>query len=100
MKTLEQLRARFVEMATCRDVGRILQSYLDSELDDARVAKVASHLEHCLRCGMKADTYARIKEALAHAAEHGQVHPEDQLAIERLRRFADSLCAMAPPEET
>lgn len=91
MKTLDRLRERIVEMATCRDVGRVLQTYLDGELDEHRVAKVTAHLEHCLRCGMKVKTYTQIKEALVRVAERGDVHPEDRLAIERLRRFADTL---------
>jgi anti-sigma factor RsiW len=91
MSTIGRLRERVVGMRTCHDVGRVLQSYLDDELDPARVKKVAAHLEQCRRCGMEADTYARIKESLARVARDGLVHPEDQLSIERLRRFADTL---------
>jgi len=97
MKTLGQMRERIVEMATCREVGRVLQTYLDGELDADRVQKVTAHLDHCLRCGMQADTYLRIKNALAHAADRGDVHPEDRLAIERLRRFADTISGSVPP---
>ncbi len=96
MKTLERLWSRMTEMATCREVGRMMQTYLDGELDRAHADKVTAHLEHCLRCGMEADTYGRIKEALAHVSADGQVHPEDQLAIERLRRFADTLTTTQP----
>jgi predicted anti-sigma-YlaC factor YlaD len=91
VRTLTQLRDRFVEMQSCREVGRILQGYLDGDLDEARVAKVTEHLEHCRRCGMEADAYARIKESLARVGREGLIHPEDRLSIERLRRFADSL---------
>jgi hypothetical protein len=45
---------------------------------------------------MEADAYSRIKEALAHVSANGQAHPEDQLAIERLRRFADTLTSAQP----
>ena len=51
---------------------------------------VTVHLEHCHR-GKVADAYERIKESLARAAQRGLIHPEDQLSIERLRRFADTL---------
>jgi predicted anti-sigma-YlaC factor YlaD len=96
MKTLERLWSRMTEVATCREVGRMMQTYLDGELDGASADNVTAHLEHCLRCGMEADTYGRIKEALAHVSSDGQIHPEDQLAIERLRRFADTLTSMHP----
>jgi predicted anti-sigma-YlaC factor YlaD len=93
MKTLGRMRERVAEMRTCREVGRILQEYLDENLDSANVAKVSAHLEHCRRCGMEADAYTRIKDSLARIGREGRVHPEDQLSIERLRRFADELRA-------
>lgn len=91
MYSLRQMQESAAEMRECRSVGKFLQSYLDGELDDAKVARVSTHLEHCLRCGMKVETYENIKRALVHIGEHGEVHPEDQLALERLRRFASSL---------
>jgi anti-sigma factor RsiW len=72
-------------------VGRILQTYLDGELNEARVAMVTAHLEHCRRRGKVADTYKGIKESLARVAQQGLIHPMDQLFIERLRRFAVTL---------
>ena len=91
MRTLDRMRDRVVEMRTCREVGRILQTYLDGELDQSKAAKVTAHLEHCRRCGMEADTFARIRDSLARVGRDGLIYPEDQLSIERLRRFADSL---------
>lgn len=88
MSTLERIRRRVTEMATCRDVGRLLQSYIDGELDDRGRAKVTAHLERCLRCRPEADLYARIKRALAGSGQGLLVHPEDRLALERLRHFA------------
>lgn len=85
------MRDRVVERRTCHEVGRVLQTYLDGELDQSSVAKVAAHLEHCRRCGMEANTYARIKGALTRVGREGWIHPEDRLSIERLRRFADGL---------
>jgi anti-sigma factor RsiW len=96
MNTLERLWSRMTAVATCREVGKLMQTYLDGELDGDDADKVAVHLEHCLRCGMEADAYSRIKEALAHVSANGQAHPEDQLAIERLRRFADTLTSAQP----
>jgi predicted anti-sigma-YlaC factor YlaD len=91
MSAVGRMRECVVGMRTCHEVGRVLQRYLDEELDQARVKKAASHLEHCRRCKMEADTYARIKQSLARVARQGLVHPEDQLLIERLRRFTDTL---------
>jgi len=97
VKTLERLRQRVADVTACRDVGRVLQSYLDGELDAAHTAEVATHLEHCVRCGMEADVYTRIQRALARRADGADPHPENRLAIERLRRFATTLNA---PEDS
>jgi predicted anti-sigma-YlaC factor YlaD len=78
-------------MRTCHKVCRILQTHLDGELNGARVAMVTAHLEHCRRCGKLADIYKRIKESLARVVQQGLIHHEDQLSIERLRRFANTL---------
>ena len=91
MNGVRRIREWMVEMATCREVGRMLQSYLDGRLDPPKVAKVSAHLEHCLRCGLEIRAYGEIKEALSRVSREGEVHPEDRLAIERLRRFAGEI---------
>lgn len=53
---------------SCRQVGKILQSFLDSELDEISTDKVAEHLEDCRRCGMAADEYLEIKASLGRGA--------------------------------
>ncbi len=68
---------------SCRQVGQILQSFLDSELDEVTTDKVAEHLEDCRRCGMAADLYLEIKASL------GPGVPEESLA--RLEEFAERL---------
>lgn len=55
------------EVATCREVGRVLQAYLDGHVDELTARRVARHLEMCRRCGMEASTYAEIKRSLAPA---------------------------------
>ena len=75
------------EPMTCPEVGRFLQRYLDDELhDDADSEMLAQHLELCRRCGLEADTYAKIKTALA--SRRAEVPPE---SIERLRAFGERL---------
>ncbi len=77
--------------ARCREVGRVLQSYLDGEVDDLTARRVARHLENCLRCGMAAETYAEIKRALA---RQGGVDLE---TVSRLKAFGERLVAEGDP---
>lgn len=71
---------------TCRQVGRLLQAYLDGELPDVRTVLVADHLDACLRCGMEAASYRWLKERLA-----GLAPRTDGGQLDRLRAFADEL---------
>lgn len=74
------------DTASCVQVARTLQRYLDGELDDISARRVRRHLEICRRCGMEAATYAEIKQALA---RRGQPVPE--VSMRRLRRFAEQI---------
>lgn len=89
-----RLRRRHPDVATCRETGQALQTYLDGELDDLSARRIAAHLDMCRRCGMAAATYTEIKAALAR-----KVTSVDNLALRRLRGFADDLAAghIAPP---
>jgi anti-sigma factor RsiW len=79
----------------CKEVGRLLQSYLDGEIDELRARQVARHLEDCRRCGMSAETYVEIKQALRRSA--GPVPDE---AVARLRAFGEQLGeGWEPPDE-
>ncbi|MGH9262551.1 MAG: zf-HC2 domain-containing protein [Acidimicrobiales bacterium] len=78
---------------TCREVGKLLQRYLDGETDHVATAKVAAHLEDCRRCGLEAGVYHEIKASLARQAT---VLPETTLA--RLRRFGQQLATHGPPD--
>ncbi|GAB3394249.1 anti-sigma factor family protein [Amycolatopsis echigonensis] len=69
----------------CLRVMRLLQSYLDGEVTDATAARIAEHLEECRRCGLQADTYLAIKNALAHR------QPPTTDAVDRLRAFGEAL---------
>lgn len=83
------------EELSCREVGKVLQSYLDGELDELRARRVARHLEMCRRCGMAAETYAEIKQTLRRSAGSP---PQD--AIDRLRAFGEQLAeGRVPPDE-
>lgn len=79
----------------CPEVARLLQRYLDGEVDDLKAQRIARHLDDCRRCGMKAETYSAIKHALR---EHRPAVPAD--ALERLRGFAEQLAAEEPTDES
>jgi len=70
----------------CREVGRVLQSYLDHNVEPDFAGKIAAHLDECKKCGLEASTYSKIKDSL------GATRPEvDTDAIERLRSFGSRL---------
>lgn len=73
-------------MLSCRKVGKVLQQFLDGELDGITSGRVEQHLEACRRCGMEAGVYDEIKASLARA---GSRVPEETLG--RLRRFGAQL---------
>lgn len=77
-------------MPDCARVAKVLQSYLDGELDDRHAGMVAAHLEHCERCGIEAEVYEQVKDQLRDL--HQQPDPN---AIARLRTFADRVAAGA-----
>lgn len=73
---------------TCPEVGRLLQRYLDGEIDEVKAQRIARHLDDCRRCGLKAETYSAIKQSLR---DHRAEVPSD--VIERLRAFGRQLAA-------
>ncbi|MDE3202627.1 MAG: zf-HC2 domain-containing protein [Acidobacteriota bacterium] len=74
------------ETASCLQVMRTLQSYLDGEVDELTARRVASHLDVCRRCGLEASVYREMKAALSR-----QGQPPSRESLERLRRFSSAL---------
>lgn len=75
------------EALSCPEVGRLLQRFLDGELaDDVEIELLSDHLDECRRCGLEADTYRKIKSALA-----GRRVPVPPASVARLREFGDQL---------
>lgn len=72
------------EQLNCRQVGMLLQSYLDGETEPGAHEAVAKHLDACRDCGLEAGFYERIKVALAEP-EEGELDPA---TVERLRQFS------------
>lgn len=73
----------------CRQVARVLQAYLDGEIEAPTASRVAAHLEVCRRCGLEAATYLAIKTAILASAPPAST--VDAEAVERLRHFAAGL---------
>ena len=71
---------------TCLQVARILQRYLDDQLDEGAAAQVADHLDACRRCGLDAESYREIKVALA-----SRTRPPSPEQVERLTSFVAGL---------
>lgn len=76
------------------EVAQILQSYLDGHVDDLTARRVRRHLEHCRRCGLEADAYEAIKDALARRG-----HGVDPQSLERLRAFGQRLADEGDEDE-
>ena len=75
------------DIATCAEVMRSLQAYLDGETrDELSARRIAAHLEVCQRCGMEVRTFRELKTALKAVARD-----IDPATIERLKSFARSL---------
>ncbi|MGW0733127.1 anti-sigma factor family protein [Streptomyces sp. NPDC002851] len=75
---------------SCRQVAKVLQSYLDGETDELTARRVAEHVEYCHRCGLEVAVYQEIKHALA---RHDIADPA---VVSRLRDFGEALVAAGP----
>jgi len=71
---------------TCLQVARILQKYLDDQLDEVAAAQVANHLDECRRCGLDAESYREVKVALT-----SRSRPPTPEQMERLTSFVAEL---------
>lgn len=78
--------------ARCPEVGRVLQRYLDGEVDARTLRLVSAHLEECRRCGLEVETYSALKQAL-HRVGDPPAEP-----VERLRTFAARLAGGDGPD--
>ena len=80
------MRRRPRPSLSCRQVGRLLQAYLDGELRGPATVGVADHLADCVPCGLDASSYRWLTAQLAGLAPPADVHQ-----LDRLHRFADQL---------
>lgn len=86
-------RARADRPLNCRQVARLLQRYLDGEIDDLTARRIVRHLDDCRRCGLEAAAYSEIKASLSRRGSDGF---DDSLR--RLRQFGDRLLHEGPSE--
>lgn len=89
------IRRRRGGEATCMEVARVLQSYLDGQVDDLTARRVRRHLEHCRRCGLESETYEAIKDAIGRRSRL-----VDTDALDRLKAFGERLAEEGPSEDT
>lgn len=89
---MKLFRRRSPGSISCHQVGEVLQSYLDGQIDDERASRIELHLEECRRCGMEAEVYERIKATLA--TQRRDI-PEESL--DRLREFGERLARGEDP---
>lgn len=76
---------------SCRQVAKVLQAYLDGELDVPTADKLASHLDECRRCGLEAAVYDALKDSL-----HRLPGPLPEEPVARLREFGAQLARGEP----
>jgi anti-sigma factor RsiW len=84
-----------LDMARCLRVSRALQRYLDGQTTGTTTTRIAEHLEQCRRCGLQAETYRAIKQALRNGPD--TVDPD---ALERLRDFTATLASRDRTDES
>lgn len=82
MKAVNRIRDRW----ECRKVGALMQSHLDGVLPPDVTRRLHAHLEACRRCGLEADTYRALIEAVG-----GLTPAADPEAVQRLKQFVDQL---------
>ncbi len=70
--------------ASCIEVARTLQRYLDGGLDEPTRSRIAAHLAVCRRCGLDEQAYREILTALSRQSDTADNEPIERLP--RVRR--------------
>ena len=87
MRFTRRRRRQLPDHVDCRQVARVLQRYLDGEIDPVDVPAITEHLDACRECGLAEATYDRIKVALAQPSSAAV----DPGVLQRLRAFTEGL---------
>jgi anti-sigma factor RsiW len=72
-------------VASCREGCKLLQAFVDRELDEDTARVIAAHLDDCRRCGLEAEMYRRVQDSLRTRVSVSQA------AVARLQEFAYAL---------
>ncbi|MHB1487740.1 MAG: zf-HC2 domain-containing protein [Acidimicrobiales bacterium] len=83
-----RLWSKATSLVRCVRTMRILQAYLDGNLDDVSARRAGAHLEECRRCGLETSVYTEIKAVL-----RAKDRPVDADALDRLRLFGERLAS-------
>lgn len=78
-------------VTSCLRTRRLLQRFLDGEVDPALAERIARHLAACRACGLQAHVYQEIKDSVR---RHAAAPSPDTL--QRLTEFAETLPHRAP----
>ena len=86
-RILDKLRGAMA----CSDVLKVIQAYIDGEIDAKTARKVADHLDRCHPCVNEEQIYEHIKSSLGRRRRHVDVDVLDQLMSygERLKTDPD-----------
>ncbi len=81
-RLLDRLRGSM----SCGDVLKVIQSYIDGEIDAETARKVAAHLDQCHPCTEEELIYQQIKSSLSRRRRH-----VDMEVLEQLMSFGERL---------
>ena len=71
---------------SCRQVGPVLQAYMDGYVEQPEAGRLEAHFARCRDCGVEIEVYRQLKQSLRRTG------PEVPSAVmDRLRRFATQL---------
>ena len=82
MRILNRLRGSL----SCSDVLKVIQAYIDGEIDANTARKVANHLDSCHPCKEEELIYEQIKTSL-----HRRRHEVDMDVLDQLMSFGERL---------
>ena len=81
---IKRLLDRLRGTPSCHEIMKVLQAYLDGEVDVETAREVANHLEECTACSHESDVYERIKANLA--TRRRDIDPQIRAALEAFSR--------------
>ncbi|MDH3301115.1 MAG: zf-HC2 domain-containing protein [Acidimicrobiia bacterium] len=81
-RLLDRLRGTM----SCGDVLKVIQSYIDGEINATTARRVAAHLEQCDPCADEEYIYGQIKASLARRR-----HKVDMDVLDQLMSFGERL---------